>query len=314
LKQVPVFPVAGTVSGISSLKKVQRPWLVDHLGQPILQSDEFNEHTGAFTFKGVPAGTYIIRTQATDEQNTRVDAARSLNVDGPINGLNLAYGRAAEIPLIVREEFTQPPSSGTCESSFVGPDGNLHITKCSDFSPIMVELKIADTNLQAAMLGIGLRDDPSSKKFSNIVPGRYSVSVLPRSRGYVASVQSGTTDLLQEELIVPDEGAVPPIEVLLRDDTADVEITVSSEKPGQSISTALVPRFPGRTPIVLEMRSGEKWRTNIPPGEYTAFALEAAEGADLPDRDVLDKYTGKGTHITVLPNSKNVFSLELIHP
>ena len=74
LKQVAVFPFSGTVSRLGSWTQVDRPTLVDHIGQFLLQADEFDQHTGAFKFKAVPSGAYTISLPAIDQGNTRVES------------------------------------------------------------------------------------------------------------------------------------------------------------------------------------------------------------------------------------------------
>ena len=195
LKQVALFPVSGTVSGIEAWKQIDRPTLVDHIGQFLLQADEFDQHTGAFKFKAVPSGVYTISVPVIDQDNIRVESRSAIAVDGPAVGLKLALSVPREIPILVREEFIQPPGNRECEMSMNGK-----IFHCSDAAPVTVSLSLADLNQNAASTGYGLRGDPSSSKLSRVMPGKYDVMVTPLLQVSVASARCGSVDLPQQWL------------------------------------------------------------------------------------------------------------------
>jgi hypothetical protein len=64
----------------------------------------------------------------------------------------------------------------------------------------------------------------------NARPGRYWVRIHS-TRGYAASVRSGSVDLLNEPLVVASGGSPAPIEVTMRDDTAELNGTVEGITP-----------------------------------------------------------------------------------
>lgn len=305
LKQVAVFPVSGTVSGIGAWKQVDRPTLVDHIGQFLLQADEFDQNTGAFKFKAVPSGSFTISLPATDQDNIRVESRSTLTVDGPVTGLKLALSVPREIPIIVHEEFTQPPGSRDCEMSMMGK-----MVHCSDATPVSVGLSLVDSSQNAAFSGLRLRDDPSSSKLSGVMPGKYDVMVTPRA-GYVASARCGGVDLLKEELVVPENGDMPPIEVVLRDDYASVKVQVSSDARNQDAWIVMVPQR--NDPVVINIPNGSELDDSLlAPGEYTVFALDSADEIDPFNRETLRRFLEKGKHIALSPGSTEEFSLKLI--
>ena len=62
---------------------------------------------------------------------------------------------------------------------------------------------------------------------ASVSPGRYWVQVQPSQSGiYVASATSGGKDLLRTPLVVPFGASVPPIEVTVRNDPAEIDATV----------------------------------------------------------------------------------------
>lgn len=305
LKQVAVFPISGTVSGLGAWKQVDRPTLVDHIGQFLLQADEFDQHTGFFKFKAVPSGVYTISTPAIDQDNTRVESRSILTVDGPVTGLKLTLFVPREIPIIVREEFTQPAGSRDCEMSMMGK-----MVHCSDAAPVSVGLSLADSSQNVAFSGFRLRDDPSSSKLSGVMPGKYDVMVSPRA-GYVASARCGSVDLLKEEMVILENGDIPPIEVVLRDDYASVKIQVSSDARNQDTWIVMVPQR--NDPVVINIPNGfELNHSQLAPGEYTIFALDSADEIDPFNKETFRRFLEKGTHIALSPGSTERLSLELI--
>jgi carboxypeptidase family protein len=305
LKLGAVFPVSGIVSSIGAWKQVDRPMLVDHIGQFLLQADEFDQHTGTFKFKAVPSGVYTISLPATDQDNTRVESRSTLTVDGPVTGLKLALSVPREIPIIVREEFTQPAGSRDCEMSMNGK-----MFRCSEMTPVTVSLSFADSNQNAASNGYGLRDDPSISKLSGVMSGKYDVVVSPRA-GYVASARCGSVDLLKEQLVVPEDGEMQPIEVVLRDDYASVKVQVSSDARNQDAWIVMVSQR--NDPVVINTPTDSELTYNqLAPGEYTIFALDSAGEIDPFNKETFHRFLEKGTHIALSPGSTEKLSLELI--
>ena len=83
----------------------------------------------------------------------------------------------------------------------------------------------------------GPADD--SLAIEGVQPGRYWVRV-DASRGFVASVTSGTTDLQHHLLVVGPGGSSSPIEITLRDSTAELDGTVEG-MPAASASQGTPP-------------------------------------------------------------------------
>ncbi len=67
--------------------------------------------------------------------------------------------------------------------------------------------------------------EDDSLAIEGVQPGRYWVRTNS-SRGFVASITSGTTDLQRQPLIVGLGGSSSPIEVTMRDAGADVDGTI----------------------------------------------------------------------------------------
>jgi hypothetical protein len=124
----------------------------------------------------------------------------------------------------------------------------------------------------------------------NVRPGSYRVIVTPFA-GYAAVVESGGVDLLKQPLVVGLGGAVPPIEVTLRDDAAEVSGTVEGSAAAQGNTRVdatdpnhywtmlLLPveRW-GSHPIWFRTRDGNFILGPLAPGDYLVAAYDETRG------------------------------------
>jgi hypothetical protein len=310
LKRVPVFPIAGTINGAPEWQQINPPMIVDESDQTLFTADEFAD-SGAFSFKAVPAGTYTVRIGGNDQGMYRA-AYRKLVVAGPVNDLKLHLPAPLTIPVILHSELTKPRLTGHCSSS--GSDGQMHISDCSDFPRVALELLSGYMQRGGSSAGYGPQQDPNDLKLQGVMPGRYWVQARAQFGGYVAALRSGSVDLLRDPLVVPNEGGVPPIEVTLRDDTAAVKLQLHSDTPGQRGWAVLVPDLLSRDPLVLDVQSGtDRDYQGVPPGAYKVFALDSRDGIDFSNPESLSKYTEKATSITLTPNGSTTVPMELLH-
>lgn len=149
----------------------------------------------------------------------------------------------------------------------------------------------------------------------NVKPGRYSVSVS--GDGYVASIESGGSDLMKQPLVVGMGGGVAPIEVTLRDDGGEVSGTVEGMNaegtPGKTRDSSqfpficLLPIAQGqrRQTLMLPAWNGTFQLMQVPPGDYLLLGYEE-EQRDLPsgDEEFLKRMEGKGQRIHVEAGEK----------
>jgi hypothetical protein len=310
LKQVPVYSVSGTVNGVQAFKFVNAPVLADTRGQMVTQS-EFNPNTGAFAFEAVPDGSYkVLLTAYADGRQLRSQS--KLSVDGPLRGLSLAFAPPQEIPVIVHKELSKPVSyEGHCTT--MGADGKSKEVDCADIESLILQLVVAGTDNTVASTSIQLNHGSPGQGFSQVMPGHYYVvPEVGMWSGYLASLRCGGVDLLRDELVVPEEGSMPPIEAVLRNDWAAVNIQMRSDAAASYGWAVLLSKTPGRKPIMLDMQPGvERSYANIPPGEYTAFIVDTDQ-INLSDEASMAEFAAKGTSITLMPNTTSKIFLDLI--
>ena len=310
LKQVPAFRVSGSISGISEVENLNYPMFVGEDSQPILSPEEFDPATGAFAFRSVPVGTYTLRLGGKRENGSYVNSFRKLTVDGPVKDLNVPFGAVQDIPVIVHKVFTKARQPSSCSTT--GPDGEMHTSDCSDYPAVSVILTSAASQGGVAQSQFGPQSDPNNIKVQGVSPGRYRVRATDQFRGYVASLRCGSVDLLRDDLLVPEEGSVSPIEVTLRDDGAQVKVLLKENGPPANGWAVLVPDILTRDPVVLDVNAGTERGYALPPGEYKAFALDSRDEVDSSYTDWIEKYADKAVHVSLTANATTNIVLDLI--
>ena len=159
----------------------------------------------------------------------------------------------------------------------------------------------------------------------NLTPGRYWLW-LHSSRGYVAAVTMGGVDLLHEPLVV-SPGSSTPVEVIMRDDTAELDGTVagiaspaaadtaSSTAVAQQAWVYCIPTSdgPGHFQQVWVSPDGKFTSAQMTPGTYRMLAF-ASRQPNLPYRDpeAMKLYETKGQLVHLTAGQKTSVQLQLI--
>jgi len=137
----------------------------------------------------------------------------------------------------------------------------------------------------------------------------------------VASIRSGGVDLLNQPLVVGTGGGVPPIEITLRDDGAEVSGTVEGaagvKEHWQQGRTNIpkywrvfllpIGRMIWQEPPWYRTWDGTFRLSNVPPGEYLVVAYEEYQkdlNLPLGDEEFVRGLEGKGQRIHVETGEK----------
>lgn len=270
----------------------------------------------------LPDGNYTVQLSTLGQPGMTGILNFSVNgrsLEGPT--LNLAPDSTVTVK--VREEF----QSGL--SNFAAPEtasdtpqpggrhnSNVHV----GLSPI--------DELNLFRMGAGYLEAEESHgqdlTIPNVRPGRYRV-IVNSGMGYTASIQSGGKDLLQQPLVVGLGGSVAPIEVVLRDDGAEVDGTLEGESinPATIAAEAQTSRL-NHLVYLLPVKEGEEprnvpaWQATfrfeqVPPGDYLAVAFEQPP-EDLPFGSVerMQSLSGKGQMIHLETAQKISLKLKLV--
>jgi hypothetical protein len=169
----------------------------------------------------LPNGSYTIEASTFGPSAT--SGLLTIAVNGAaVLGPPMTLLPMASVRVDVKEEFTSTDNTGSVTFGI----NRRSITLKGPRRYLNISLEPAD---DAERGGASLRDPTGpgdeSLVIENARPGRYWVRVSS-SRGYAASVRSGTIDLQHQPLVVAAGGTTRPIEITMRDDTAEIEGTV----------------------------------------------------------------------------------------
>ncbi len=306
LSLAPAFKLSGTVVGIANFKQVSSPMLVDAMEQPLVSSNRWDAQTGAFEFPPLPAGVYTLRVYAIADDNHRSAMKQTVTLNRDVSGLTLAMNASVTIPVSVRTEFTEQQD---CPGVLLGSKSQ----DCKQF-PAMVTLMSDESRNVLMQAAPENGDDPSTLALHSVMPGKYRVQVHPRGQGYVRSVRSGTTDLLRDDLVVPAGGTVPPIEVVLRDDGAKIDIHVQAENFPKLLHILLLPEFaPSQRALSFNsLGSNSVEYAGLAPGDYKVLAFESMDAIEYENPEVMQKYSAKTARVTLTAHGSSSVTVELI--
>jgi hypothetical protein len=159
--------------------------------------------------------------------------------------------------------------------------------------------------------------DNSSFVMENVRSGTYWVQAIS-FMGYVASISSGGVDLAERPLIIGPGGTSPPIEIVLRNDSASLSIASNqSAAAGNDISSAyisIVPEFATewQPPPYLQLTQGTTYLSGLPPGTYRVFAFDEPHTLEYNNPEAMRLYAGKGQTVTIAPSGSAQVSLDVI--
>ncbi|MBO0912517.1 MAG: carboxypeptidase regulatory-like domain-containing protein, partial [Acidobacteria bacterium] len=288
------YRISGTLVGYPPNLAVQIMFS-DPTGNEFSALRQFNMQTGQFEAE-IPAGAYILRAAAWMSTGKQLTAEVPVNITGDTAGIRLALTATEPTPIIVRTEGRTPEAN---PGSLV----NLHLIQAGDS---IVAREFWSTWLSKASPGPVLSDVP---------PGRYSVEVETQGNWYVQSAQSGSTDLLHEQLTVTAGAHVPPIEVVIRDDGATLSGHVDTGESQKPATVVLIPeQDPGNEARVANTAPGGSFfLSNLAPGSYSVLAFDRADGLEYSNPDVMGAYSAQAAHVSLQPNGQSQIAVELTH-
>jgi hypothetical protein len=174
----------------------------------------------------LPDGTYTIEASRFGPDG--VTGLQTISIKGaPIDGPSMTLVSNASIPVIVKEEFTSADNQGSMTWNI---NGRSTVIK-GPRRYLSVTLEPADDFRVGPQ--VSLRD-PRRADDALVIDGAPAGSYWVRvnsSRGYPASIRSGNLDLQHQPLVVGAGGTASPIEITMRDDTAEISGTVEGVTP-----------------------------------------------------------------------------------
>ena len=267
----------------------------------------------------LPQGTYLVEGFGFGSLRTIGESSLTVhNASLSVSSMTLVATQS--ISVNVKEEFETPEqvndengaSVARLSSATTGPRSylNLRLEPVDDFIPHG---------------GNAMRPPANSKGESlvleGVAHGRYWVHV-DSSRGYASSVSSGGVDLLTEPLVVGG-GSVAPIDVTMRDDTAEVDGTIEGAEGSASPSSGPRPPFahvycvplpdsPGRFSEVAASPDGTFTFLNVPPGVYRVLAFKRPQPSlEFRNPEAIRTYESSGPVIHLTGGQKDHITVPL---
>lgn len=300
LKPQKLYEVAGVVHGA----RAERGFVVnlmDTNGDQVERNVHMDEKSGAFQIEGVPEGTYLLMAVAPDmggvgpEEGQQLMAMMPIHLNKDLTGLVLMLGRGASVDVRIEDEIP-------------GEENEIH----------QVNLDLASREFRQLSQSIILPQPKevqgAPQRFEGIAPGTYEVEARAIQKGYVASVRCGDLDLMRDELTVAAGAAVPPIEVTLRGDGA--ELDVATTENGQPVGASVVlysEEYPKKSYQGVVMGNGGVAQIgNIRPGTYKVVALKGRGLQEVEFRDAafMEKYVAQGKEMNLKPGDKVSVTVE----
>ncbi|HKW34049.1 MAG TPA: carboxypeptidase-like regulatory domain-containing protein [Candidatus Acidoferrum sp.] len=307
LRRERLFEVSGVVHGADPESGFNL-MLMNSAGDFVQKGVRINPKTGQFQLQGVPAGAYLLRVTANmrpalrntasgllalaDEEPRPLTAALPLQVYSDVSGL-VVLGTGTSIGVQVRDE--------TSESN--GANG-LH----------QVLLQMAPHEFSsfsaAIMMPPNPRDRRAMTRFEGLAPDTYTVEAMPNGPWYIASLRCGGEDLLRDDLAISEGASLPPIEVTLRDDGA--QLTVHVKEKGQSAVAGILlfsSDYPRRSQLLGSATSLST--SNLAPGTYYVIAMRDAQSLEFRSPAVMAPYLANATEVTLGPRASVTVAAEV---
>jgi hypothetical protein len=284
----------------------------------------YNAQTGKI--EGLlPNGHYLVEG-STFGLHPATGAVNLAVAGAPAEGPDLMLMSRSAISLHVTEEFTGTESNGTGTWNVNGRTFNVHGPRLYLQATIQSEEDLDRQRAASLRPPTGPNDD--SLVFENVAPGRYWLR-LNSSRGYVAAATMGGIDLLHQPLVV-SAGSSTPIEIKMRDDTAEIEGTIAGgpDEPaagetgaqrGHGLAAIAVyciplPDSPGQYQQLWASPNDGKFDYQImAPGTYRVLAFKNRQ-PNLPFRDpeAMKVYDSKGQVVHLSSGEKASVQLQII--
>jgi len=266
----------------------------------------------------LPNGKYLVE----GSMYGLVSMSGSVNIavaGAPASGAGMVLARNNSISVNVKEEFTSTDRMSSPSWS----DGNhtypLHAARLD------LQIRAEGMDDFGTQRSVYVRDpagaNDDSLVLENLVPGRYWLR-LTANRGYVASATMGGMDLLREPLVVVP-GASASIDVIMRDDGAELEGTLlgvpaTPAAPGRWSPPGFVyciplPDSSGQFLELSASPDGKFDHRTVAPGVYRVIAFSTPQH-DLPYRDAeaMKAYEAKGQIVHFAPGQKVTLQLQTI--
>src|SRR5580704_3731463 len=311
LDEAPVYRISGTISGYVPNQGVSLQ-LCDQSGTQVPMSYEFSPDNGRFDFRGVPAGTYVLKAFSQSAPNQPVRAEARVNLASDQFNLHLALVPAISIPIAVHTESVAQAGPGTVKD----------VRSLTQGPPLGARLMASQPGASESYAGFEGTPGQQNLVFRNIEAGRYTVELMPQPPWYIQSAEYGQTNLLTDDLVLTSGAPPSTIQVTLRNDVATLTGTVTHTGTDVPATIVAIPAGLAKAapqvsyyypPQGKNSGPGEFTLSSLAPGDYTVLAFDHVEDIEYSNPDVLQNYSSQAAHVTLAPGQRATVTLELVH-
>ncbi len=302
LTQEPLFEISGQVVGLApgmyAAVQLTNSSAEDFPVQQMRsERQEFIAH--------VAAGRYLLKAFASNESQS-LQGETPLNVSSNATGIQLVLGVRSSIPVNVRTD-SGGENSGRDNSGPAWPDNSGPAQQVG-----VVLIPTAASSRPMQLWARPVAGKRGSLEIDGAEPTTYSVEITPFGK-YVVSATSGSTDLLQNDLVVSADGRAEPIEILLGSDGGEVNGTVHLSEHASGATVLLIPEHgPARQLKIAGVPpTGEFQFEQVRPGDYLLLALDRGDDFEYQNPDVLNSYMSSASRVSVAPKQQVKVTLEL---
>jgi hypothetical protein len=319
--------ITGTVSGYPRGTPGINLQVTDAAGQQIQAGFRFDQAGGTFRTVWLPAGSYTLTAEMRNPESGQVYfAAQNLNLSSDIADVHLQLAPGLNIPVRFQVERTRSDTPATQTQTFVvggrgrGARGRQVQVNAPARLTLIPEGSTPSPPQRMAQPGEG----EDSLEVVEVPPGIYTVQVFPIGPYYVQSARSGGVNLLEQSLTVAPGSSVDPIEIVLRDDFASLEGSITLGEGNDSATVIAIPE--GGQPQMRGVEVSRPWPNNdashaaavfeiglLAPGNYKILAVDRADDFEYGNPEVLRKYLSKAREISLVANQQAKIELELVH-
>jgi protocatechuate 3,4-dioxygenase beta subunit len=218
------------------------------------------DDTGRLTFSAVPPGNWKIEVRGPfsgpeDKGSQQMYGELPVEVGKTdIDDLKVLLGKLPDIQVLV-----------------------------SDGAKSGISLQLFSSNNQTYG---GPSDEGGNFVLRSVIPGAYRV--VPQPRGAcIASLMSGSVNLLQEELVVSGLSSVPPIQITKGDNCASLTIAAKAKTPASVIVTSNWKTF---EPWVVGASEQGATIGGLHEGEYKIYALDDITDLEYANPDAMRNF------------------------
>jgi protocatechuate 3,4-dioxygenase beta subunit len=266
--------------------------------------NSYNNASGTFEFRDIPAGSYIVRADApitptSTDFNQRNSGQITVDVSRDVDNLLITFAPGVSI------------------AGRLTIEGGAALSSLPDYDRLRVFLNsISPEGLFAPGTNAAVSAD-GSFKLDNIPLGDYRVVVPIMPAGmYLKEARVGQTDVVNTLSVAgPLQG---PLEILISPNAGQIDgaIVDNDRHPVPGIQAVLIPdRLRDRRDLyktAISDQNGHFTIRSIVPGDYKLFAWEDLEPFAYNDPDILRKYEERGTTVKISESSMMNIEVKVI--